>query len=90
MYIVRCVIYTNVIVPSSVERFGPKDLNTSGSIQIPEVTDNFIIQLHLEVPHQFQMIGVLLGDQSTTTVTIVDDTCMLTMMTSIVIVAQLL
>ena len=62
---------------SHVAKFGSNDLNTSGNIQIPNVTDNSVIQIYLEIPQQFIMIGVLLGEPSNGTVTIIDDNCML-------------
>ena len=75
-------LYKNFAVPPSVGNFQPNDLNTTGIIEIPEVTNNSVIQLYLEVPHQFQMIGVLLGKLSVSTVTIIDDSCMLVLVLS--------
>jgi len=70
------VMNTFTVLPG-VAKFGSNDLNTSGSIQIPNVTDNSVIQIYLEIPQQFKMISVLLGEPSSSTVTIIDDNCML-------------
>ena len=77
-------------MPPGVGNFQPNNLNTSGTIEIPEVANNSVIQLYLEVPHQFQMMGVLLGELSVTTVTIIDDSCMLVLVLSIYTVLTVL
>jgi len=74
---------------SGVGKFGSNDLNTSGTIQIPNVTENSIIQLYLEVPQQFRMIGLLLGEPSSSTVTVIDDNCMLVLLLTTFIVSTI-
>jgi len=73
-----------------VGKFGSNDLNTSGNIQIPNVTENSIIQLYLEVPQQFRMIGLLLGEPSSSTVIVFDDNCMLVLLLTTSVVSTIL